>query len=151
MRRPRRWRRSGYRASNLTYESATGSSTRFVRMMAATPIPAAIAISWITRIWMNRIVTKPMTSVARAAKPGMSSRRKLRRAAVTPSAPSNTSEPNELTIWMPWLTAMANTRNGTRIDMGSIPNPSRLITPSCQTTARAAQVSTRNDRRWDCA
>ena len=38
MRRPRRWRRSGYRASNLTYESATGSSTRFVRMMAATPI-----------------------------------------------------------------------------------------------------------------
>ena len=60
----------GSRASNWTYDSATGSSTRFVRMMAATPMLAAIAISWMTRIWMNRIVTNPMTSVASATPAG---------------------------------------------------------------------------------
>ncbi len=46
-------------------------------MMAATPMPAAMAISWMTRISMNRIATNPTTSVARATKPGMSRRRKL--------------------------------------------------------------------------
>ena len=39
-------------------------------MIAATPMLAAIAISWITRIWMNRMVTKPTTSVASAVLPG---------------------------------------------------------------------------------
>ena len=52
-----------------TYESDTGSSTRLVRMMTATPRLAAIAISWMTRIWMNRMVTKPTTSVASAVLP----------------------------------------------------------------------------------
>ena len=90
-------------------------------MMAATPMPAAMAISWMTRISMNRIATNPTTSVASAAKPGTSRRRKRLRAAVMRSAPSKTSDPNELIICMPWLTAMANTRNGTRIDIGSMP------------------------------
>ena len=90
-------------------------------MIAATPMLAAIAISWITWIRMNRMVKNPIVSVASAIPPGTSRRRKLVRAASMPEAPRKISERTELTICTPWLTAMANTRNGTRIDIGSIP------------------------------
>jgi len=56
-------------------------------MMTATPRLAVIAISWIMRISINMMVTKPMVSLSRAIPPGSSSRRKVDRAAVTLSAP----------------------------------------------------------------
>ena len=99
----------------------TGIRTRFVRMMTATPRLAVIAISWMTRILMRRIVRKPMVSEASAMKPGTRSRRKLFRAAVTESAPSKISAPLALIICTAWLTPMAKMRKGTRIDIGSMP------------------------------
>jgi hypothetical protein len=61
-------------------------------MMAATPMLAAMAISWMTWIWMKRRVKNPIVSVASAMPPGTSSRRKLVRAAVRLSAPSKISD-----------------------------------------------------------
>ena len=129
------------------YDSMTGSSTRFVRMMAATPMLAATAISWMTWIWMKRIVKNPMVSVASAMPPGTSSLRKLVRAADRLSAPSKISEPVELTICTPWLTAIAKTRKGTRIDMGSMPKPSSVMMPSCHTTATRAHEQDQHHQR----
>ena len=37
---------------------------------------------------------------------------------------------------------MAKIRKGTRIDIGSMPKPSRVSNPSCQTTATKAQPTT---------
>ena len=51
---------------------------------------------------------------------------------------------------MAWLSAMAKTRNGTRIDSGSMPKPSRLSRPICQTTAQAEVISGRMVRTIDC-
>ena len=80
-----------------------------------------MAISWMTRIWITSRVRKPMTSVASAVLPGASRRRKAMREAVSESAPLKTSERAALTICTAWLTAIAKTRNGTRIDIGSMP------------------------------
>ena len=89
--------------------------------MAATPRLAAMAISWITGTGMSAMATKPTVSEARATVPGSRRRRRPRRAASSGAAPAAASARAAPTIWTPWLTPIANTRNGTRIDMGSIP------------------------------
>ena len=104
-------------------------------MIAATPRLAVTAISLMTCTSMNEMVTKPTESEASATEPGSRRRRKLARAASWPLAPPATSARTELTICTPWLTPIANTRNGTRMDIGSTPNPSAVSPPSCQTTA----------------
>ena len=90
-------------------------------MMAATPRLAVTAISLMTCTSMSEIVTNPTESEASATAPGSSRPRKAARAASIPAAPRATSARTALTIWTPWLTPMANTRNGTRIDIGSTP------------------------------
>ncbi len=75
-------------SSRWTWDISTGTSTRSVKMIAATPRLAVIAISWIMRILISMMVMKPMVSVSRATPPGISSRRKVLRAAVWLSAPS---------------------------------------------------------------
>ena len=42
----------------------------------------------------------------------------------------------------PWLTPIANTRNGTRIEYGSSSKPSSATRPSCHTTATSEQATT---------
>ena len=42
----------------------------------------------------------------------------------------------------PWLTPMAKTRKGTRIEYGSSSKPSAATSPSCQTTATSEQAIT---------
>ncbi len=104
-------------------------------MMTATPRLAVIAISWIIRILISMMVMKPMVSDSSAIPPGISSRRKVERAASRLLGLSKTSARNALTICTPWLTPIANIRKGTRIDIGSMPNPSSVRSPSCQITA----------------
>ena len=111
-------------------------------MIAAIPRLAVIAISWIIRIFISMMVIKPMVSLKSAMPPGTSSRRKLDLDAVPLSAPSKTSARKALTICTPWLTAMAKTRNGTKIDIGSMPKPSRVSIPSCHTTAISEHART---------
>jgi hypothetical protein len=115
---------------------------RLVRMMTATPRLAVMAISWIMRMLMSMIVMNPMVSDSNAMPPGTRSRRKVERAAVMLSAPSYTSAPNAEIICTPWLTPMAKMRNGTRMDMGSMPKPSRVSRPTCQMTAMREHPST---------
>ena len=111
-----------------------------MRMIAATPRLAVIAISLMTCTSMSEMVTKPTESEASATAPGSRRRRKLARAASSPLAPPAVSARTELTICTPWLTPIANTRNGTRMDIGSTPKPSAVSPPSCQTTAIREQA-----------
>ena len=92
---------------------------------------------------------KPTESEARATAPGSSRRRKLALAASRPAAPATTSARTELTICTPWLTPTANTRKGTRMDMGSMPNPRAVTVPSCHTTATSEHTSGGMVRRTD--
>ena len=131
------------------YESSTGSSARLVRMMATIPRLAVMAVSRMTCTSMNEMAMKPTESEASATAPGSSRRRKLARAASRPAAPATISARTALTICTPWLTPTANTRNGTRMDMGSMPKPRAVTVPSCHTTATSEHTSGGRVRRTD--
>ncbi|MCY1442473.1 hypothetical protein D9M71_588420 [compost metagenome] len=88
-------------------------------------------------------VAKPTKAVISARLPGISKPMKLRRAAVTASAPAQTSLEMKLTCCTPWETPMANTRNGTRIASGSRPKPSKVMVPNCHTTDTSEQINGR--------
>ena len=118
-------------------------------MITATPRLAVLASSWMIGISISRMVRKPAVSVARATLPGMNRRRKQMRAAAEQSAPSQTWPFSALIICTPWDTPMAKTRNGTRIDSGSMPKPNSTSSPSCQTTATSEQTSGRMVSRLD--
>ena len=45
---------------------------------------------------------------------------------------------------------MAKTRNGTRIDIGSMPYPIRCSVPSCHTTAASEQLIGSTENKNDC-
>ena len=109
-------------------------------MIAATPMLAVSAISWMTRTSISEMVMKPTESETSATEPGSSRRRKLARAASGALAPPITSARTALTICTPWLTPIANTRKGTRMDIGSMPKPSPVTAPSCHTTAIREQA-----------
>ncbi len=118
-------------------------------MITSTPRLAVRASSWIIRISMSRIVRNPIVSVIRATPPGTTRRRKAARAASGASAPRWISEDTPLTIWTPCDTPMAKTRKGTRMDMGSIPNPRSLRMPRSQMTAITEQVRARSVSRCE--
>ena len=90
-------------------------------MITATPMLAAMASSRIVGTGMSRMVTNPIVSVISATPPGTSSCRNAARADLSGSPPANNSARNARTICTPWLTPIAKTRNGTRIDIGSMP------------------------------
>ena len=112
-------------------------------MITATPRLAVIASSWMIGISISRMVRKPAVSVASATLPGMNSRLKQMRAAEWQSSPAVTWPFRALIICTPWETPMAKTRNGTRIDNGSMPKPNSTSRPNCQTTATREQISGR--------
>ena len=57
---------SRYPARGFWYDNSSGNSSKFVRMIAATPMLAAMASSRIVGTGMSRIVTKPIVSVISA-------------------------------------------------------------------------------------
>ena len=118
-------------------------------MITATPRLAVIASSWMIGISISRMVRKPAVSVASATLPGMNRRRKQMRAAAEQSSPSHTWPFRALIICTPCETPMAKTRNGTRIDSGSMPNPNSTSNPSCQMTATSEQIRGRIVSRQD--
>ena len=90
-------------------------------MITPTPRLAEIASSRINWILMTRIVRNPTVSASSATPPGTSSWRNALRPASRSSAPVIISDRNARTICTPWLTPMANTRNGTSSESGSTP------------------------------
>ena len=87
----------------------------------ATPMLAVIAISRITGTGITRIVTKPTRSASSATTAGARSWRNVRRAASMLSRPATAASLTALIFCTPWLTPIANTRNGTSSPMGSTP------------------------------
>ncbi len=94
----------------------TGSSTRLVRITTRTPTLAAMARSRITSIWITIRVAKPMPSEISAVRPGTYRERKAKRAAPSELLPWAVPCRIALIICTPWLTPMANTRNGISIE-----------------------------------
>ena len=93
-----------------------------VRIITASPRLAVMPSSRTMAILMCRITRKPSTSVTSATDPGTSSRASAVRAAGSGAAPRTaTSWRQALPICTAWLTPMEKIRNGTRMDMGSMP------------------------------
>ena len=90
-------------------------------MITLTPRLAVIASSWIVGILITSIVMNPTVSVSSATMPGAMSCMKAARAAVGPSWPLKASLRKVQIFWTPWLTPIAKTRNGTRMENGSMP------------------------------
>ncbi len=133
-------------AEIFMYDSRIGSSTLFVRIMTVTPIVAVNASSRTISMSTTAITMKPSALASKAVAPGMNSRMKQLRDAVTPSAPCKVSSFQALVIWTACETPIEKIRNGTRMDNGSRPSPSRGSKPSSQITGteaatRAATVS----------
>ncbi|MNT68021.1 hypothetical protein D3C72_2062170 [compost metagenome] len=74
---------------------------------------------------------------------------KAERAAVTESLPASTSCFQALVICTAWDTPMEKIRNGTRIDIGSMPRPSIGSRPSSQTTGSRATTSATTVKRQE--
>ena len=123
---------------------STGSSNKLVRMITATPILAVIANSRIMPISITNNVIKPTVSDNSAIPPGTS---KFLNAAIDARLapiPVTACFSTALIICTPWLTPMANTKNGTSIDIGSIPKPIEVSSPSCQITAMIEHTNGNN-------
>ena len=80
-------------------------------------------------------VKNPTVSDSSAIPPGTNNFTKLAQLASFAVMPSCTRLPIELIICTPWLTPIAKTKNGTKMDIGSKPNPMVCNIPNCQTTA----------------
>ncbi|MNG21647.1 hypothetical protein D3C84_1060380 [compost metagenome] len=81
-----------------------------------TPMVAVIAKSWITGILMIISTAKPTASAISAIIPVRNRRRKVKRAAISLSAPRPMSCMMPFIFCAPWLRPMANTRKGTKIE-----------------------------------
>src|SRR5690554_6615741 len=108
----------------------------------ATPILADRASSRITPISMMYRVKKPIASLTSATEPGTTSAAKVPSAASRGPASPVSRLRKLLTICTPWLTAIANTKNGTNIEYGSMVKPNIVTMPNCHTTAIKEQVTT---------
>ena len=109
-------------------------------MITATPRLAVIASSRMIPISMTSKVRKPTVSDRSAIPPGISSARNAAIAACFALLPLTMFFSTALIICTPWLTPIAKTKNGTRIDMGSRPKPSEVNKPICQMTAITEQA-----------
>ena len=109
--------------------------------MDTAPRLALKAISLTTGMGMNKMVEKPMLSVARAIMPGAKSFSKLAWEATRASWFWAHSKRKELIFWMAWLTAIAKTRNTITTDIGSRPNPTIFMEPNNQLNDKSAQPS----------
>ncbi|MCY1179033.1 hypothetical protein D9M73_194110 [compost metagenome] len=93
------------------------------------------------------ITAKPRAFISSASEPGMKILQNAERAACTESLPASTSCFQALVICTAWDTPMEKIRNGTRIDIGSMPSPSIGSKPSNQITGNSATSSATTVRR----
>ena len=87
----------------------------------ATPMLAVTAISCTTRTGISRMVMKPTRSASSAMMAGISSWRKVWRAASIDERPATAASFTALIFCTPWDTPMAKIRNGTSKPSGSMP------------------------------
>ncbi|MNO81220.1 hypothetical protein D3C76_724530 [compost metagenome] len=127
--------------SRVMCEMMIGSISLLVTIISITPMQAVTPSSCTMGMSISMITAKPRAFISSARAPGMKILQKAERAAVTESLPSSTSCFQALVICTAWDTPMEKIRNGTRIDMGSMPRPSSGSRPSSQTTGSSATSS----------
>ena len=113
-----------------------------MKISTATPRLAVSARSWMTSMSITISTAKPTASASSAVSPARNRRRKVKRAATRRCAPRPMSCMIPFIFCAPWLTPMAKTRKGTRIEYGSSSKPKAAIRPSSQTTATSEQAIT---------
>ena len=92
-------------------------------------------------IRIRMITMKPSALVSSATVPGTNSLRNASRAASTDDAPRTSTCFHALVICTACDTPIEKIRNGTRIDIGSMPRPSNGSAPSSHTTGSSATTS----------
>ncbi|EDS99590.1 hypothetical protein BamIOP4010DRAFT_6894 [Burkholderia ambifaria IOP40-10] len=92
-------------------------------------------------ILIRMITMKPSALVSSATVPGTNSLRNASRAASADDAPRTSACFHALVICTACDTPIEKIRNGTRIDIGSMPSPSTGSAPSSQTTGSSATIS----------
>ncbi|MCY1428172.1 hypothetical protein D9M71_440450 [compost metagenome] len=102
-------------------ESRIGSIILLVMIISRTPRQAVMPSSRTLSISMRMITAKPSALASKARAPGTKMRRNELCAAASESAPASTSSFQALVICTAWETPMEKIRNGTRIDIGSMP------------------------------
>ncbi|MNY32698.1 hypothetical protein D3C86_1669290 [compost metagenome] len=118
-----------------------GSIILLVTIISITPRQAVTPSSWTMGMSISMITAKPTAFISRASEPGMKILQKAAWAASCELAPASTSCFQALVICTAWDTPMEKIRNGTRIDIGSMPRPSSGSRPSSQTTGSSATTS----------
>ena len=109
-----------------------------VTIISSTPVQAVMPSSRTIGMSISMITAKPSALVSSATAPGTNSVQNAVRAAATASAPATTSRRQALVICTACETPIENTRNGTRIDIGSMPKPISGSTPISQSTGSSA-------------
>ena len=98
-------------------------------------------------ISISMITANPKAFINKAKEPGMNILQNAERAASLAEWPASTSCFQALVICTAWDTPMEKIKNGTRIDIGSMPRPSNGNRPSNQTTGSNATSSATTVRR----
>ena len=115
-----------------------GSIILLVKIISKPPIQAEIPSSRTIGISISMITPKPSALVTSASAPGMKILQQATLAASLGSRPLNSSCFQALLICTACDTPIEKIRNGTRIDIGSIPIPISGRIPSNQTTGTSA-------------
>ncbi len=100
---------------------------------------------------ISMITANPRAFISKASEPGMKILQNADCAACRALAPATTSCFQALVICTAWDTPMEKIRNGTRIDIGSMPSPSSGNRPSSHTTGSSATTSATKVRRQERA
>jgi len=130
----------------------SGSMILLVMIISITPMQAVTPNSCTMGISISMITPKPRAFISSASAPGIKILLNAALAALTESLPASTSCFQALVICTAWDTPMEKIRNGTSIDIGSIPRPSNGSRPSnhktgSKATNRATRVR-RNEREY---
>ena len=126
-----------------------GSISLLVMIISITPMHAVTPSSCTMGISISMITPKPNAFISNASEPGMKILQKAVCAACTEGLPASTSCFQALVICTACDTPMEKIRNGTRIDIGSMPRPSNGSRPSNHTTGNSATNSATTVRRQE--
>ncbi|MNM84947.1 hypothetical protein D3C81_970520 [compost metagenome] len=128
-----------------------GSISLLVMIISITPMHAVTPSSCTIGMSISMITAKPRAFISNANDPGMKILQNAECAACWALAPATTSCFQALVICTACDTPIEKIRNGTRIDIGSIPSPSSGNSPSSQTTGSSATTSATRVRRSERA
>ena len=118
-----------------------GSIILLVMIISRTPMQAVTPSSCTMGMSISMITANPSAFISSARAPGMKILLNAAWAATTDESPASTSCFQALVICTAWDTPMEKIRNGTRIDIGSMPRPNSGSRPSSQTTGSSATTS----------